>query len=76
VKVHRVGAGPATWGLLALKLALERPGLTAFLAGQKMKEAALLAKLWPFSHPIVMPTLDHVVRGLRHVARGAEELRG
>lgn len=66
IRIHRVSAGGRAWGLLALRLAAQRPVPTVFLSGTaRVFEARVLARLWPLSAPIVTPTMDHFIQALR-----------
>ena len=73
VRLHQVRRGGAAWALLALRLALKRPALTMFAAGDRLAQARKLARLWPGSHPVVLPSLDHFMRGLRQAMTRAGE---
>jgi len=66
IRVLHVDAGGKAWSLLAMRLALSRPAPTAFIAGSvRLREANLLAKLWPMSDSVVTSTMDHFVLALR-----------
>jgi hypothetical protein len=66
IRVLHVDAGGKAWSLLAMRLALSRPAPTVFIAGSvRLREANLLAKLWPMSDSVVTPTMDHFVLALR-----------
>lgn len=79
ISIHHVDAGAKAWALLALRLALTPPVPTLFIAGEKrLAHARRLARLWPGSDPLVLPTMDHLVRALHtatappdHNTRGA-----
>ena len=65
IHLHHVSRGARAWTMLAVKLAFQRPGLTLFLAGTKTAQGTWLAKLWPMAPTIVIPSLDHFMRGFR-----------
>ncbi len=68
LRMRHVDAGGKAWSLLAMRLALSSPAPTAFIAGTvRLREANLLAKLWPMSDPVVLLTLDHFVLALCQV---------
>jgi LmbE family N-acetylglucosaminyl deacetylase len=61
-----VVAGIKAWATLSLRLAVAPPRPTLFLAGLKrLAVARLLALLWPLSAPLVLPSMDHLLRALR-----------
>jgi LmbE family N-acetylglucosaminyl deacetylase len=66
VHIHQVGRGVWAWMVLAFRLALQRPALTVFAAGDRYGHAKHLARMWPWSHTVVVPSLDHFMRGLRN----------
>jgi len=70
VQLRVVERGSRAWGGLALNLALRRPAPTVFLAGfKRLGLARWLARLWPMSDPVILPTLDHFVTALGVVER-------
>lgn len=61
-----VGAGIKTWATLSLRFALARPRPTLFFTGsRRLAVARWLALLWPLSRPLVLPSMDHLLRALR-----------
>lgn len=68
VELRRVAPGQWSWAALALRLAVWPPRPTVFLAGaRRLGLARRLARLWPLSDPIVLPTLGHLATALRRV---------
>jgi LmbE family N-acetylglucosaminyl deacetylase len=66
VRLLPVASGPAAWALLALRLAASTPAPTLFVTGpRRLKLGRWLARLWPFSDPSVLASLDHFVTALR-----------
>ena len=73
ISVQHVDPGTRAWVFLGLRLVLTRPTPTIFLAGEKrIREARFLSAFWPMSDPIVVPTMDHLVSGLRRAAAANE----
>lgn len=73
VNLRRVASGRWAWAMLSLQLAVSQPVPTAFLAGpRRLGLARRLARLWPMSDPVVLPSLGHFVTALRRASAGGD----
>jgi len=69
IRVRYAGAGAHGWKQLCLRLSLARPLPTLLLAGQeRLGMARCLAFFWPLCDPLVLPTMEHLVLGLRQLS--------
>jgi len=68
IRVRYAGAGAHCWKRLCLRLSLARPLPTLLLVGrERLRMARCLAFFWPFCDPLVLPTMDHLVFGMRRL---------